>query len=457
MTVLTALVACGGEVERLADCDDQDCQRAWVIARWEADPGAVAAELAALTDPVARLALLDALVATDPDRTAQVCARLPQGDVASRCQQLKARPHLWQVPDRVIASGATAEDSESAEVAGLRLLQPAAPLPSPWADTAARAVPCAEAPTTCQTQAAKTSAAAGDAAAAAAACNAIDEDRWRQECFFQAADAIAEPPEPARAAAGVRLCLGAPAFLSRCLSHAQWATTTLAPLAPAADAQGWAPLVATVQAAVGEIQAQDAALAASFEGLLWTEALRVGYDNADRVNAAPLAALDPRLAPHVRSAAVRRLLALELTAERDLAGWEARIAAVLADRAPARAERFRPPARSQTIRYAWTEVLPAEAGLSTVPYMNGGMRAVHEDPAIDASICLMEAAALTLPPRAALLEEGLSHADPLVRWTAARLLSDYNSRAPALALRARVETDPLVLARLGTRRGLMPR
>lgn len=447
LTLGAALASgCDRMPDDLSDCDDLECQRAWVTARWEADPAGTAAAIGRLPDTVARIALVNALAEAHPGKTADLCRLLPPGDAGRRCQQLNARPHLWQ-------SGA-AEARASADgpaQAGLEVLDPAAPLPSPWAAAPARAVPCPGDANTCQTDEALRAARQGQPDAVAGACNAIAEDRWRQECYFQAADAMTERPEPGRAADAVRLCLGASTYFSQCLVHVQWASAKLAPIAPAATAQDWAPMTGYIDAATRTLEPLDATVAARFERLLWAEALRVGYGEVEAVNGAPLDALPAELAPLVRAAAVRRLLALELTQGRDLAAWADRIDAALAVRAPTPTKRYREPEKREDLGYLWRDTLPQEAALKTDMFFGGGRRAVSDDPRADGLICLLEAAALLSPPQSSLIAEGLEHSDPLVRWTAARLLRAVDRGNPALQDAARHERDPLVVARLGGR------
>lgn len=449
--LLALLLGCGGPPETLADCDDLDCQRTWVLERWPTDAAATASALGGLSDPVARLALVNALVEAHPGQTGELCRLLPQGDAQLRCQQLNARPHLWQVPDHVLQTGASADETDSIETVGLELLQPTAPLPSPWATTAPRVVPCDGATSQCQSLDALRAARLGARDEAASACLAIDEDRWRQECFFQAADAIVAQPSPARGVDAVKLCLGAPGFLSRCLTHIQWASASLAPIAPAAKAEDWAPMRAFIETTTTELRPLEPALADRFEQLLWAEALRVGYDQVEKVNGAPLAALEPALAPHVRAAAIRRLLSLELGVERSLEDWGARIEEALAKQTPEPTRRYRDPIKNKALSYLWRGTLPGEEALQTTVYFAGGRRALAADPKIDALVCLLEAAALLPRPKTSLLEDALDHEDRLVRWTAARLLADDDPQNERLRERLRLETDPLVRARLDTR------
>ena len=56
-------------------------------------------------------------------------------------------------------------------------------------------------------------------------------------------------------------------------------------------------------------------------------------------------------------------------------------------------------------------------------YQGPAYRVVAEDPQIDMTLCVLEAAARLETVASALLEEGTTHSDPRVRWTAEHLVA----------------------------------
>jgi len=72
----------------------------------------------------------------------------------------------------------------------------------------------------------------------------------------------------------------------------------------------------------------------------------------------------------------------------------------------------------------WTTDRHAEdAAIPATHFLVSSRRARSDDPRTDAAICILEAAA-TLPHTHDLLAQGLRHPDPLVQWTARRLLAE---------------------------------
>ena len=76
---------------------------------------------------------------------------------------------------------------------------------------------------------------------------------------------------------------------------------------------------------------------------------------------------------------------------------------------------------------------------------------IPRGPDVDVVICVLEAARIARPSRGRILRDGLEHADPLVRWTAVRLIG-HEGDAMAAALPAQ-DPSPLVQARLDHIRG----
>lgn len=433
-----------GLPERLDDCADAACQQRWALERWPKDPDAVIAALRDMNDPLAVTALARALTTAFPGETVRLCDALPPGPAQLDCRGRNQRPHLQELS--VPPDGEVAVDPEES----LHKLAPSGPFSSPWADLPADTT-CPAEGRVCQTDAARAHASAGDSAAAAAACNAVLNPTWRAECYFQAAESGVSRGG-AEGGAAVGLCLGASSFVGRCLTHVVRALGTAAPRAGAVDAAGWTRLIASVDAATASLAPVDPSLAESFRGQAWTYALRFSYAQDLTLTLAPLDLLPAEAAPHVRGAAAWRVWGLESGQSRDLAAWEARLAELMANRAPTPR-----PTRAPDVRTAnrwkdlWRTTYQGEDALPRTFFLGAVYRATSADEAEDMLICLLEAAARGQPPGRELLNAALHAPRPLVRWTAARLLQGVDP-ASAATLSLPSETDPLVLARVKRQR-----
>ena len=438
---LLLFAGCGGDLpEEMSACKDEACRERWVSERWEHDHNGVSAAIAALPDPVARAALVRQLTIAHPGEAAPLCDLLIGSVEQQSCRDRNQRPHLKDIQVDGNSASAPPADEEST---GLPL---SGALPSPWSGLTPERVSCASEARVCQADEARSRAAAGRLEGAASACLAISEAQWQAECFFQAAEAASRSPGKAGGEA-VSLCLGSSSYTARCLSHLVRQIGTSAPPASIVERGRWQAVSDAIAAATGILGPLDAALARAFEGQGWAYALRFAYVGEDQPNGAPLAFLPEAAAPHVRAAVAWRLWTLHGQDGWDLATWKQKLAAALAERSghpqpggPA------PPRANARQRDLWPRRLPGEEALTAVPFLGPVTRALSPDSATDAEICLLETAARGRPLGAHLLEEALSEPDPLVRWTAARLLSAVSPRSPVLLQHK--DADPLVRGRL---------
>lgn len=104
-----------------------------------------------------------------------------------------------------------------------------------------------------------------------------------------------------------------------------------------------------------------------------------------------------------------------------------------------------PSMRGAPIGTRWMSWLEGERDRPTALYLGQARRALAEAPVADGLVRLLEAAARQTLPDWNLLLEGLDHADPTVRWTAARLIRARDVRGQ-LGERLRASSDPLVAA-----------
>ncbi len=411
---LVLVLACTrtSEPTQLADCPDAPCRQRWVMARWPVDPEGALAAIHTM-DPIEQLALVAALTEAHPGETRVLCAAL-SGKAKERCETLNSRPHLhvttgegWRLPFTKVV--------EEAAIA------------SPWPSTHTTSTDCDGAPAenACWTAAAQAAAQHGQAAAAAATCQRIEEEKWRDECYFQSAEAAirrqADHSLPVeRVPDAARLCLGSGAYQARCLIHLSHRIGALAPASDTPAEGAWRALLQASAAAQQALAPHSEAVSRRLADRTWAVALRNAYSRAQAVTGTPLAILPAAAAPHVRAAAPRALIE-ESTARRpSLTTLSAALLAALhlqgdADGATA-------PAADQKIRDLWQEQRPSEQDLPWIHYLGDPRRTISDDPDSDAIICLLEASARARPPLLRPLRDGLSHDDERVRWTAVRLL-----------------------------------
>lgn len=437
-----ALLSCRGpEPERLTACADGDCQVRWAEAHFLADPPGVMAEIAALPDPIAQGAVLDALVKAHPDQVRHLCGALSAGPARARCEALNDRPHLWQVAEKE-----SAEEGQSAPLGLIPGLVPAEAALVRWEQLSPEQIACPSEAATCQTEAAGARAAAGDATGVAAACLFLEDPTARDECFFQAAERAGASSLATGVPLGARLCLSAPRFASQCLLHLTWSVASQTPNASAGEAAAWQALRTGIEGAAAQIAAGDAEVASTWASRAWANALRAAYERESPVTGVPLDHLPTELAPYITCAAAWRLWNLEAQQPRALAAWGERVASALASREGPVAPNREAHRVSLVVKDLWEDVLPGEESLTRISWLGGSTRAVAADARGDALVCILEVAARDRAPRVDLLAEGLRDADPVVRWTATRLLTVLRAPEGKLAA-ARRDTDPRVRGR----------
>lgn len=438
---LLLLLACRDSLpQEMSACPDAACRQRWVAERWEYDHNGVAAAIASVRDPVERAALVRQLTLAHPGEAAPLCDLLIGPVEQQGCRDRNQRPHLKDIK----VDGASAAPPREEESTGLPLT---GALPSPWAGLSPETVPCATEPRVCQADEARARAAAGRLEAAAAACLAITDAQWQAECFFQSAESASRNPGRAGGEA-VSLCLGSSSYTARCLSHLVRQLGTGAPRASSADQGRWSAVTEAIATGTGILTPLNAELARAFEGQGWAYALRYATVDETQPNGAPLSVLPEAAAPHVRAAIAWRMWSLHGQDGWDLATWKRTLDEALADRSPRpQAGGPAPPPRTSALqRDLWLRRLPGEERLTAVPFLGPAQRALSPDPATDAEICLLENAARGRPLGAHLLEEALAEPDPLLRWTAARLLAAVSPKSPVLAQHQ--DVDPLVRGRL---------
>ena len=443
--LLALLLGCSTPPERYEDCEDAACRQRFILEDYAHSPDEVVARLVALADPVEQEVIAVALVERYPGQTSDLCPEL-LGPAARRCKALNVRPHLTLDPQEIARSG------DEGRPEGFLGLMRDADMPEPWSDAPALTeVPCAVTPAHhgCYTETAIASGGASDYAAAASACQGIEEEKWRHECFFQVAEKIVTPTGNAalrstRVAPGVGMCQGAGPYRSRCLLHLANAIGERAPAADQTAPAEWKRIEAAVEAGA-EALGVDAGRgtlvwrdqAGSTAAWTTTQATRGAVGN-------PLDATPAGFETHYRAALAYRVLELE-GQEVDLSAAISAVEEALAARATGELTSPRsvtdPPLRGR-----WERNLPGEDAVPWVTWLRNHRRATSPDPSLDLVVALTEAAGMVTPPRLSVLRQAVAHEDALVRWAAVRVLSAAD-RTGRVRLPAE-DPDPLVQGRL---------
>ena len=438
--------------ERVRDCADAACRLAWADAAWTRDQADAIAQIRAMPDPLARSALVLSLSEQRPGQTGQLCLLLESGDTRVRCQALNNRPHLRGYQMEEDDGARSSREAKAPQrpgdgplvIPGLEIDDAALHL---WDARPPAVAACETTLNQCQSAEALRRADAGDTDGAAAACLGIEAGTWREECFFSAAERAVENLPADRAGGAADLCRGAGSYASQCALHLVWRVGAHAPSAGSGADAAWTRVQTEITQVGLAFDRASAGLGGRWRDQAWANALRYAYEKELTLTGRPLAALPTEIAPYVRAGAAWRLWNLEGQQTRTLTAWTARLEELLASTAaphppPGLSER-RP---NVLMRNYFNQILPEEQGLQVQTFLGGTRRAVSSDPSIDAAIVMLESFAQGRTDTTALLRQGLSHADPLVRWTAVRLLRARNPNKSEVGTLV-ADPDPAVRAR----------
>lgn len=379
-------------------------------ALWATDPAASRDAIQTLTDPLEREAAVFSILELYPEASTELCALLPPGPGLDRCEKLRARPHLWtpatqRAPARQDRTRLKLPDSMTRRFAGVQ------------ADRG----DCIESDYACLNEAARALSARGELESAAARCRASADARWQQECYFAAAEAAPEGPD--RAQDSLSLCAGAASYMEMCVGHAL--------LGLQSDDLAVAPARArALEAALGEH-------AGPIVALFWCQAAHRLLERQPAQFSQARALWGEAAAPHLRSA-----VALSVAGEPDpMAAYEA----VFAGGDP---PQLRLGADRATERLLWHRDFPGEEAIAAIPMLHNGAdrRATAADGALDGRLAVLSAMGHAPTPDLVALAAALGDPEPLIRWTAARILSQLSPDHPALK-QAAADADPLVKGR----------
>jgi len=416
--LLGGFVACGGDQQ---PCTEPQCLAEQILVDYESDPEEATRALAALEDPVLQGATAVALLDRYPGRTEAVCAVVREPTTQQFCTRTAKRPHLW-VRAKAPATGARTAPGP---------LEARLTLPVGTASRFAQGAPAGAAALGCLAEpldvacvsAAADDLVADDLDAAAAACRTLPDGRWRKECFFSAGEEAGLRAGPGDYADALELCAASEDFSDNCVSHITVRKAiALATAVCAGDPAAWASLVPWSEAVSAAWMPHGEPHRDAAVGTFWAVAFdraharapALGGDAADHV---PSEAL-----PQLRGSLAWRLLELEGEVTRDLDAWATRLMEVMELRVGI-VEGWRVRGVRVNSLVSWPlDRDEAERALPATIYRVGSRRVWSEDPHTDAVIVILEAAARGVGgTHAVLLDEGRSHADPLVRFTAERL------------------------------------
>lgn len=393
-----------------------------VFETWSRDPKASVEQLMAIGDPITRMGVLETLLLDHPEITTDFCPRLPPGPERVRCSRVVQRPHLWTPrqparPTKRPASGPS------------RTYILPEQFPDPFQDVSPRPPKiCDEGPDPfgCQLHKASEAAKRKEGELAAAICRVREDGKWRQECFFHAAEHRLRLDNPEGYGAAVDLCAGSGSFGSDCLLHLHGIFKLNVTPTATSGPERWEQATADIDQALKR-WADQPAFAAWVRDLLWSHVLRRVYLRSEQVVGNPLDHLPADLAPHVRAAAAFRLMRdTDPEQPLSLAAWQVKLTETLARRAP-RGEAWVKTGKVDHVDM-WERDGPGDETIPAVFFLGFSRRATDPDPEIDGLIALLEAAARQEVVLKGVLADGRSHPEPIVRWTANRLSEEGGAR-----------------------------
>jgi hypothetical protein len=445
IAILPLLAACERAPVELGDCDDQACQQRWLEASIEKDPERVAASLAALPEGLERDTLIQLVMASWPEHCEPLCALLSQIGLQERCRAITHRPHLWQVD---------ADDPEAGSLGAGQaypvLAVQMSPPQLPWHALEPLAVQCEEgwAPGPCRIETAGSRARAQHYQDAWRICLGAEDEQRRYECFFQTSEKAYDPRGAGDPTIAAEMCLASGFYQDRCLGHLSQLIGAFAPAACWDDPDRWQELNHTVNRVEEQLARYDRELGVRWAALSWAFAMEQAYSPEVDPVGNPIELTHPAAMPHIAASTAWSLWRRHGARNQGLDRWATLFQEAITRRQVHPEAELRR-ANDDENRLSWSESLPGEESIQWVVYRGPiARRAIGRTPESDALICILEAAArLPTAHRHSLFLEALRHPDPLVRWTAARLMGERVPRALA-GIDATQESDPLVRGRI---------
>ncbi len=419
-------------------CEDDACRSQELEQAWGADSTRLLSGIGELPSLEQEI-LVRVLVQTHARDVAAICGGLVAGTPGSeRCRRMHLRPHL--------VMGQHREPPEPPPRPGGGPPTTGLPVPAPslqgWPNAPDlqeldKLVSSCQDDSQCIGTAVHQAASSGRAQLAAGLCEAryATQPEFEWECNFDAAELLLQHHGAPRAADALRLCAVSGSFAKGCTHHVVGASV---PLAEASDVPTTAGIaVATdalghIQQAVGE---RDSATWTDAYWSVWTYR---SFMSAHSVTGSLSDMLPSEAMPHVRVAAAYRLLRTHPEAwSQDLEDLRDLLQQRLARReAPTSPDSADLPQHGR-LKSFWMHDFPGEEFIPAASCLDSSRRPISEDPALDSALALLEAAGRVEPPPPApwLKDIVLSERDPLLRWTAARVLQKLHAdQAPSISL-----------------------
>ena len=248
-------------------------------------------------------------------------------------------------------------------------------------------------------------------------CNYLEE-KWRGECYFNTAEFLVQSKGSSGYSEGVELCLGAQPFVKNCQEHLIMQLAQFAPSSLTSKRKYWQKIYSAENAIRSAWSFRDKVVMQENIERLWSEALGIAYFNSTPITGDPFDALEVRHHAHIRSAAMRRLLAIDAPDTKSLEDW-----VQLANTSMLTRENGSPNRDKSTFLAVADLWEKSDSDTQRVVYMATSQRPTHPEFEVDLILAILEGAARRPPHNKVLLEEATKHAHPLIRESAQRLLS----------------------------------
>lgn len=379
----------------LACSNDDEMWKSKLDQSWASSPENTFRELSEETNPIAVLAKVQYLIEKHPGTTSLLCPLLKEASSKERCERLNERPHLW-----------TEKKQKQTKA-------------HPFHDQAPKQLSCSPAQTQheCISQQAIEAARLGNVQEVTKVCQNEQEEIWRGECYFSAAEALIKRKLAHGYSDATELCLAADPFIENCHNHLILELAQLAPSSYTSNKGDWRAVFSAANAVDSAWTWRDEQAANQAKARLWSEAIGEAYAQAKPVTGDPLEALPPELAPHIRSAAARRLLSIDAPDALPLNGWLKLLQEALLQRKNGSAHRD----REYKFIAAENLYLDKISGVDSIAYMATSERPTHSEEDLDLIFCILEAAARRPPHNKELISEATEHPNPFVQQRAKQL------------------------------------
>ena len=423
------------------DCDDADCRQQAIVTQWATDPQSAVESVKQLPDVIEQVSVISVLTDQFPGQVGPLCRELPRGISQDRCLEMNARPHLWNEREEVQSISRAGAGPASS------YMRPADVPMSDLIDVRGDATLCAGEvdPHACAWKRGIESAQEGDLAEAATACASIrtqadNAQTWRYECFFSVAEAHIQKWGRSRYKDTLALCGASGSFRAECVTHT---LTELAQRAPGSD------VVDPVAWGDHRMRAHDVSRGwkgspskADILDKFWALSAAFSVAKSKGLSGDALDMMPLSTHRHLRAAIAWRLLQDESLKDENLMAKVALLNTVMEGRIGRQGSSTLQTPTFEGVLDLWPVDREGESHLSAISYLGNSRRTVAGDPMTDSIICILESAARSEPPMLALIEEGQSHSDERVRWTAARLLERLEHQEMSADPNGRVAPSP---------------